>query len=207
MQEYSLFHGCLHYKVNSIYIQSPTSRYEISEIVGDGILNCLEVLNRSNFSSRPVISDNHQTNIATSKRLMKTYSIAYKNYCKFNPTNLRVIHVFLDTVHLLKNIRINLLSKLFFQIPESEIRLLDSIHSIPSGFVNWSSLHKSHNFDIELDLNLRKAPEPIYSAPHPGNNKQSVLLALDIFDVKTTKAMRQYLHNIDHTIPAFFELI
>ena len=177
-----------------------------SEIVGDGILNCLEVLNRSNFSSRAVISDNHQTNIATFKRLMKTYPIANKNYCMSNPTTSRVIYLFFDTVHLLKNIRVNLLSKRFFQIPDLEIRLLDSIHSIPSGFVNWSSLHKSHNLDIELDLHLRKAPALTYSALHPGNNKQSVRLALVIFDVKTTTAMRLYLHNIDHTTPLFLNL-
>ena len=65
------------------------------EIISDCILNCLEVLNRSNFFSRPVISDNHQNNIATSKRLMKTYPIAYKNYRMSNPTTSRVIHVIL----------------------------------------------------------------------------------------------------------------
>ena len=80
-----------------------------------------------------------------------------------NPTTSRVIYLFFDIVHLLKNIRINLLSKRFFQISELETRLLDSIHSIPSDFVNWSSLHKSHNLDIELDLHLRKAPAPTYS--------------------------------------------
>ena len=90
-----------------------------SEIVGDGILNCLEVLNRPNFSSvRAVISDNNQTNFATFKRLMKTYPIANKNYCISDPTTSRVIYLFFDTVHLLKNIRNNLLSKRFFQIPE-----------------------------------------------------------------------------------------
>ena len=88
-----------------------------SEIVGDGILNCLEVLNKSNFSSRGVISDNHQTNIATFKRLKKTYPIANKNYCMSKPTTSRVIYLFFDTVHLLKNIGDNLLSERFSQIP------------------------------------------------------------------------------------------
>ena len=45
----------------------------------------------------------------------------------------------------------------FFQIPQLEINLLDAIHHIP-GFVDWSSLHKTFNVDMELDLHLRKAP-------------------------------------------------
>ena len=123
-----------------------------------------------------------------------------------NTSTSKIIYLFFDTVHLLKNIHDNLLSKRFFQIPQLEIHFLDVFHHIPAGFVNWSSLHKTFNVDMELDLHLRKAPALTYSALHPGNNKQSVRLALAIFDIKKTTAMRQYIDDIDPITPLSLNL-
>ena len=46
--------------------------------------------------------------------------------------------------------------------------------------------------DSELQANLRKAPKLTYGAIHPGNNKQSVPLALAIFGESTTAAIKCY---------------
>ena len=45
-----------------------------SDIVSDGILNCLEVLNESHFSPRAVSYDNHQT----FKHLMNSFILPTK---------------------------------------------------------------------------------------------------------------------------------
>ena len=39
---------------------------------------------------------------------------------------------------------------------------------------------------------MRKGPKITYQLLHPGNNIQSVPLALDIFDLTTTTVIRQY---------------
>ena len=69
------------------------------------------------------------------------------------------------------------------------------------------SRHKVHDADSSLNFHLRKAPSLDYQALHPGNNKQSVPLALAIFYSKTSAAMREYLKNEDIATPAFLELI
>ena len=79
--------------------------------------------------------------------------------------------------------------------------------SVLDGHVRCSSLHKVNDYDPSLGCHLRKAPALNYSVLHPGNNKQSVSVALAIFDSKTTTALRQYLKGDDSVTPAFLELV
>ena len=137
---------------------------------------------------------------------MKDFPINGKNYCMKNPMTDKIIYLFYDTVHLVKNIQNNLLGRCFFTVPKFELSILDVLFSIPEGHVRWCSLHKVHDFDLSLNCHLRKAPALNYSVLHPGNNKQSVPLALAIFDSKTTTAMRQYLQESDYVTPAFLAL-
>ena len=46
--------------------------------------------------------------------------------------------------------------------------------------------HQVHERDQELQANLKKAPKITYQVLHPGNNKQNVQLALNVFDETTT---------------------
>ena len=111
-----------------------------------------------------------------------------------------------DTVHLVKNIRNNLLASRFFQIPEfSCITNGISIH-VTAGNVRWSHLHQVYAKDLELNAHLRKAPKVGYKVLHPGNNKQSVPLALAIFEETTSTAIRSYLPE-EHTTADFLQLI
>ena len=72
-----------------------------------------------------------------------------------------------------------------FNFNESSITL-----SCPSGVISWSDLHKIYKNDSKLKGNLGKVPKLSYQALHPGNNKQSVPLALSIFDETTIAATR-----------------
>ena len=176
-------------------------------LVRDMIISCIISLTESNFQLRSVISDNHSTNVGAYKDLLKMYPIQGKNYSIFNPKcHLSEIYLMYDTVHLVKNIRNNLLASRFLQIPEfSCITNGISIH-VTAGNVHWSHLHQVHAKDLELNAHLRKAPKVGYKVLHPGNNKQSVPLALAIFEETTFTAIRSYLPE-EHTTADFLQLI
>ena len=52
-----------------------------------------------------------------------------------------------------------------------------------------------HERDENLPAHLRKAPKITYQMTHPGNNKQSVPLALEISQESTTAAIKSYFPN------------
>ena len=88
-------------------------------LVRDMIISWMVFLTESNFQLRAVISDNNSTNVGAYKDLLKMYPIQGKDYVIFNPKcHLSEVYLIYDTVHLVKNIRNNLLASRFFQIPE-----------------------------------------------------------------------------------------
>ena len=175
--------------------------------VYNGILNCISILNEGKFHFRGVIADNHSTNVKAYNVLVKNFPLDDRKYCINNPSN-SAQHIFLtfDTVHLVKNIRNNLISSRFFQVPQFLFNLQDTVFNIPPGFVIWSHLHQVHTHDLTLNAHLKKTPKLSYYLLHPGNNKQSVPLALAVFEPTTTSAIRSYFPE-EYTTIAFLELI
>ena len=74
-----------------------------------------------------------------------------------------------------------------------------------AGYICWSDLHKIYDIDVTMDGNLRKARKLTYQSLHPGNKKQSVILALSIFDETTIASSRCYF-LIDH-MSNFLQLV
>ena len=100
--------------------------------------------------------------------------------------------MFYDSVHLLKNIRNNLLNGKIFIFSEFTFNgKTFSVH-VPAGEINWGLLNALYDRDEKLDANLRKSPKLTYSTLHPGNNKQNVQLALNIFHETTIAALQSY---------------
>ena len=60
------------------------------------------------------------------------------------------------------------------------------------GEISWHLLNCVYERDSNLQANLRKAPKLTYETLHPGNKKQSVQLALNIFHETTTAAISSY---------------
>ena len=129
-----------------------------SKIVSNGILNCLENLTSEKFHLRVVISDNYRTNISSFNYLMNTYPVPEKKYSMINPYTSLIVYLLFDTVHLIKNIRNNLIASRFFRIPQLQLELQELTLIVPSGNVFWRSLHKVHDADSSLNFHLRKAP-------------------------------------------------
>ena len=63
---------------------------------------------------------------------------------------------------------------------------------IPNCLISWKTFYDVHEKDSKLQANLRKAPKLTYRAIQPSNNKQSMPLALTIFDESTTGAIECY---------------
>ena len=88
--------------------------------------------------------------------------------------------MFFDSVHLLKNIRNNLLNNKRFIFPPFSFNGFSDPIKCEGGEISWKLLHDVHEMDEKLQSNLRKAPKLSARTLHPGNNKQSVPLVLAI---------------------------
>ena len=58
--------------------------------------------------------------------------------------------------------------------------------------ITWKLLHDVYDKDENLPRNLKKAFKLTYKSLQPGDNKQSMSLALSIFDATTSAAIESY---------------
>ena len=103
--------------------------------------------------------------------------------------------MFFNTVHLIKNIRNNLLNAKTFVFPEFSYNQGNIQLHCPQGYIDWADLYDIYGKDKELKENLRKAPELSYQALHPGNNKQNYPPARALFRDTTIAAAKSYYPN------------
>ena len=101
-------------------------------------------------------------------------------------------YIFFDSVHLVKNIRNNLLNEKKFVFPEFNFTVCGMHISSSPGYISWHDLHRIHERDQKLQACLRKAPKLSHKCLHPGNDKQNTSLALGIFHETTMAACRSY---------------
>ena len=87
-------------------------------------------------------------------------------------SNNRRTYLFYDNVHLVKNIRNNLLNVKKYVFPAFESKIGGETFRCPAGYISWSDL--VYGKDKELQGNLRKVRKLSYKTLHPGNNKQDV---------------------------------
>ena len=111
------------------------------------------------------------------------------------PSIEKKIYLFYDSVHLVKNIRNNLLNGKRFIFPEFKFNSSTFSIFVPAGEISWRLLNDVYDRDQKLEGNLRKAPKLTYGTLHPGNNKQNVQLALNIFHETTIASIQSYFPN------------
>ena len=74
----------------------------------DELIDCLETLSHSGFNIRVIVCDNHPSNVSSFTNLLQHFDQdPDKLFMRFE---LRRIFLFYDAVHLVKNIRNNLLN-------------------------------------------------------------------------------------------------
>ena len=126
--------------------------------------------------------------------------------CSLSILTVLVLQIcFFDTVHLLKNVRNNLLNSKQFAFPAFNFSINDSQCSSQNGYITWRNVHEIYDQDCALKANLRKAPKLTYQSLHPGNKKQSFTFALS-FDSTTIAACKIYFPDRGD-VTAFLTLI
>ena len=150
---------------------------------------CISLLSNAGFNTRGVVTDNHSCNVNAFSILRKSYNSQPEENFINHPANMSKIYLFYDCPHLVKNIRNNLLHAKRFVFPAFSHTISDGENiNVPVGYLSWGDLHNIHDENQKLPANLRKAPKLSYKSLHPGNNKQSVALA--IFDPTTIVGAR-----------------
>ena len=143
---------------------------------------------------RGIVTDNHSANVTAFRMLLNSMP-GDKEHFFIYPESTCKTYVFFDTVHLLKNIRNNLLNSKKFVFPAMNFSVCGTQIVSDPGYISWGDLHKIHDKDRNLDAHLRKAPKLTYTALHPGNNKQSVSLAVGVFHETTIAACQDFLSD------------
>lgn len=155
--------------------------------------DCISSLSSAGFNVRAIVTDNHASNVSAFSSLHKMHDsgdcLAIKH-----PKNKSKTYLFFDNVHLVKNIRNNLLNrkKIVFPPFSFEIGKFASIAS-QGGYIAWNDLTSIFDNDAKLDANLRQAHKLTLKSLYPYNNKQNVALALAVFDETTIAAAESYL--------------
>lgn len=164
------------------------------EWLSNHLNSCLSSLIDAGFSVRGIVMDNHSANVNAFEKLCSQYGDSNLPYITFPGSKVKT-YLFFDTVHLLKNIRNNLLNRKKFVFPGFNFESAYINISSEPGYISWRNLYQIYDDDKKLTANLRKAPKLTYKVLHPGNNKQNVELALSIFHESTIAACENYLPN------------
>ena len=101
--------------------------------------------------------------------------------------NFQKVYLLYDIVHLIKNVRNNLLRKKRLVFPHFSLEFNDDVIVNP-GEISWKLLHDVHEKDHKLDANRRKAPKVTNKLLHLEKYKQNIQLALEIFHETTVAA-------------------
>lgn len=158
--------------------------------IKDKILECLDIIDECGFTVRGVVCDDHSSNVSAYKKLHSLFNANQKElYVKING---KKIYLFFDTVHLMKNLRNNLLNRKRFLFPAFSFTYFKDTITFEGGEISWRLLHEVHEKDEQLQSHLRAAPQLTAKVLHPGNCKQSVPPALAVFHQTTIAAIKKY---------------
>ena len=114
------------FMINSLKQSIPFVIKAIPEVKIEGLWlseqidECIHTLHKTGFNIVAVISDNHSTNVSAFNILIKKYPHTRKDINIIDhPSNINNgIYLFFDLVHLLKNIRNNVLNSKIFSFPQ-----------------------------------------------------------------------------------------
>ena len=138
----------------------------------------LDSLKTCGFRVSAIVSDNHSVNASAYKLLLKESS--HLDDHLFTQYDYQKIYWLHDAVHLIKNVRNNLLNHKRFIFPAFEYDGFEDPISFKGGQISWKLFHNVFEKDSLLEANLRKAPKITHKVLHPGNCKQKVPVILAI---------------------------
>ena len=154
------------------------------------LIHCLGTLSKSGFNVRAIVCDNHPSNVSSFKNLLQHFNQDPDEL--FIWYELRKIYLFYDAVHLMKNIRNNLINYKRLLFPSFKFDGFKDPINVPGGEIKWKLFHDIHKKDGLLDANLRKAPK----------------LTMKVLTLETAnKTFRQHLQYFIKQLLLLFNLI
>ena len=129
------------------------------EWVATHMADCISILSKSSFKVRAIVIDNHSSNVNAFKALQKMFHAQASDSSLFvqHPENLIKTYLFFDYVHLLKNIRNNLLNSKKFVFSEFSFSCLQQTIVSKECYISWDDMKNIHDKDSKLSANSRKA--------------------------------------------------
>ena len=167
-------------------IKSVPERNIDGKWIKEQILDSLKTLKNCGFRVRAIVS----AKVLAYKLLLK--ESGHLDDHLFIQHNYQKIYWLHDAVHLIKNVRNNLLNYKRFIFPAFEYDGFEDPISFKGGQISWKLFHDVFEKDSLLEANLRKAPKITHKVLHPGNCKQNVPVALAIFHESTSAAVTSY---------------
>ena len=178
-------------KSNVPYMIKTVPEQEIKgEWLKDEIVSCVTILREKGFNVRGIVCDDHASNVSAYKKLIDIYGIDEEDLAI--EYNSRKIYLFFDAVHLMKNIRNNLLNRKRFLFPLFLFENLSDLVKVPGGDISWQLFHQVFEQDSNLEANIQAAPKWSAEALYLGNCKQSVPVALAIVYPSTSASIKHY---------------
>ena len=141
------------------------------EWLADKMSNCIDDLTSAELCVRGIFPDNHALNVHAFSSITAIFNSDSHQYINHSRNFGKKTYLFYDTVHIMKNIRNNLLKGERFAFPEFIYN--DGLNidiNFLGGFIQWKDLYDIYDKDKGLSANLKKAPKLSYQALHPGNN-------------------------------------
>ena len=175
------------------------------EWLKDELLACLKLLQENGFPVRGIVSDDHSSKVNLYKELRSACDAGVDDL--YITLNNQKTYLFFDFVHLVKNIRNNLLNRKRFLFPTFNFTGFYDPISVSGGEISWKLLHEVYEKDQKLEANLRAAPELSAKVLHPGNFKQNVPVALAIFSRSTATGIRHYFPDKADDAASFLHLV
>ena len=123
----------------------------------------------SGFNIRTIVCENHPSNLPSFKNLLQHFNQDLDEL--FIWYELKKIYLFYDAVHLVKNIRNNLLNYKWFIFTSFKFHGFKDPIKVLGGEIKWIFFHEVYEKDVLLEANLRKAPKLTRKVLHPGNCK------------------------------------
>ena len=191
-----LYKGVMYFMIVGLKTNVPYIIKAIPEKEIDGgwlkneLLDCLNVLQENGFNVRGIVCDDHPINVNAYKQLLTECGQGHDEL--FMTLNGKKIYLFFHTVHIIKNIRNNLLNRKRFLFPSFHFSGLYDDVNVTGGEITWRLFHEIYEKDEKLEAHLKAAPELTAKMLHPGNCKQNVPAALAIFHRSTFTAIKHY---------------
>ena len=135
----------------------PETKIE-GEWLKEEIFKSIETLHSINFKERGIVADNHSTNVSAYSKILCSNGFD-KNDLAVVTKDGSKMYLFFDSVHLMKNIRNNLLNNKRFLFPAFSFSGFYDQINCDGGEISWKLFHGVYEKDEKLQSNLRKAPK------------------------------------------------